>query len=93
MALTAYADAYHAVVRTLAKYIWTVHSSLVINTMADAEHAPTMAPPVRTDEQILYPTHLLGANWEKQLLSELRKISTHPNFQDWLWTFSANKLL
>ncbi|GJU84217.1 hypothetical protein Tco_1291763 [Tanacetum coccineum] len=30
-----------------------IESCGYIDTMADAEHAPTMAPPVRTDEQIL----------------------------------------
>ncbi|GJS89745.1 retrovirus-related pol polyprotein from transposon TNT 1-94 [Tanacetum coccineum] len=42
IALTAYAVADHGRVLSLGSY-----------TMADAEHAPAMAPPVRTDEQIL----------------------------------------
>ncbi|GJT66211.1 integrase, catalytic region, zinc finger, CCHC-type containing protein [Tanacetum coccineum] len=47
MALTAYADADHAVVRH------SKNTSGSAQSMADAEHAPAMAPPVRTDEQIM----------------------------------------
>ncbi|GJV47340.1 hypothetical protein Tco_1437552 [Tanacetum coccineum] len=51
MALTVYADADHVGCQDTRRS--TSGSAQFLDTMADAEHAPAMAPPVRTDEQIL----------------------------------------
>ncbi|GJU89361.1 hypothetical protein Tco_1301784 [Tanacetum coccineum] len=51
MALTAYADADHAGCQDTRRS--TSGSAQFLDTMTDAVHAPAMAPPVRTDEQIL----------------------------------------
>ncbi|GJS17271.1 hypothetical protein Tco_0411743 [Tanacetum coccineum] len=50
IALTAYADADHAGCQDTQR---STSGAQFLDTMADAEHAPAMAPPVRTDEQIL----------------------------------------
>ncbi|GJR20251.1 retrovirus-related pol polyprotein from transposon TNT 1-94 [Tanacetum coccineum] len=62
------------------------------DTMTDAVHAPAMAPPVRTDEQILPRIRWVPIGKSNCYLNE-EKSQPRPNFQDCCGYSQANKFL
>ncbi|GJW34094.1 hypothetical protein Tco_0054126 [Tanacetum coccineum] len=64
----------------LTKSCWIDAMKSFMKSMANAEHAPAMAPPVRTDEQIV-PRNRWVPIGKSILLSNEEKISTQPIFK------------